>query len=380
MTVTTFIILPAEIQISIAKLCKNDDLINLCLTSRLVKERCLPVLYRHVLLQFNPKGLGIRSYQDLLQKMGDLRKRQQRFVHTVLSHPEYGKQVRSLEGMLCIPRLDDWQDFGAIKISEEDFWRALLSMTVIQCVDISSRFFFNDCVSVLLKQPPTNLFHSATSVRLVGRMQYRLAKLILDGINPATLKHLCLDMVQDRRNGQQDGAFEPGDRGEDGRIVALGVISGLLITLTGRCTALRTLILRRIGHVEDGIGWHTAAEEASYTEWASFIRSVNGTVEKFMFEQAGEDLLRPRRVFGMPYPAWIIMDDAFRRLILPAIVSGKWPCMTHIELGGVGGSMGQDEKTALKTELRAVLGANTEIVVKENARSGHGIRKIFGWS
>lgn len=181
-------------------------------------------------------------------------------------------------------------------------------------------------------------------------------------------------------DGQQDGGFAPGDRGEDGRIVALGVISGLLTTLTGRCTALQTLTLRRIGHVEDGIGWHTAAEEASYTEWASFIRSVNGTVEKFMFEQAGEEVLRPRRAFGMPYPAWIIMDDAFRRLILPAIVSGMWPCMTRLELGGVGGSMAQDEKAALNTGLRAVLGADAEIVVRENARSGHSIRKIFGWT
>lgn len=190
MAATPFISLPAEILVSIAKLCKNDDLINLCLTSKLVKERCLPVLYRHVVLQYNPKGLGICSYQDCLQMMADLRKRQQRFVHTLLSHPEYGKHVRSLEGMLCILRLDDWQHFGAIRISEEDFWRALLSMTVIQCVDISSRFFFNDCMSVLVKQPPVNLFQSATSGRLVGLMQYRLAKLTLDGINPATLKHL----------------------------------------------------------------------------------------------------------------------------------------------------------------------------------------------
>lgn len=380
MTATTFIILPAEIHVGIAKLCGNNDLINLCQTSKLVKERCLPVLYRHVEVQFNPSNLPIRLYQEFFEEITDLRTRQQRFMNTLLRYPELGKHVRSFKGMLCIPRSDGWLDFRAKRISEEDFWRALLSMTAIQCVDISSRFFFNDLTSVQVKQPPINLFRSATSVRLVGHMQYRLAKTILGAVNPATLQHLCLDMVQDRRGGQRDGDFVPGDVGEDGRIVALGVISGLLVPLTGLCTALQTLVLRRVGHVPDGDGWHRAAEDASYTEWASFIRSVKGTVEKFMFEQAGEDMLRPRRPLGVPYPAWVIMDDAFRRIILPAIFEGSWPRLTRLELGGVGGSMGKDELAAMKRNLAAGFGKDAEIVVKEYARSSNGIRKIFGWS
>ena len=40
---------------------------------------------------------------------------------------------------------------------------------------------------------------------------------------PTTLKHLCLDMVQDRRNRQSQGGIAPGGRGEDGRIVARGL-------------------------------------------------------------------------------------------------------------------------------------------------------------
>lgn len=60
---------------------------------------------------------------------------------------------------------------------------------------------------------------------------------------------------------------------------------GFLTTLTDHCTGLRTLVLSRIGHARENMIWDTAAEEASYVEWASFIRSVQGTVEKLAFEQ-----------------------------------------------------------------------------------------------
>lgn len=60
MTTSTFITLRAEIQLDIAELCKNNDLINLCLISKLMNERCLPVLYRYVDLQFGLSGLGMR--------------------------------------------------------------------------------------------------------------------------------------------------------------------------------------------------------------------------------------------------------------------------------------------------------------------------------
>lgn len=58
--------------------------------------------------------------------------------------------------------------------------------------------------------------------------------------------------------------------------------------LTGRCTALQTLIVRRGGReCRDLDPWYAAAEEASYVEWGSFICSVQGTVKEFMYEQAG---------------------------------------------------------------------------------------------
>lgn len=76
------------------------------------------------------------------------------------------------------------------------------------------------------------------------------------------------------------------DKGEDGRILASGEMSGLLTPLTGRCTALQILNLRRMAEGSNDCDWHIAADEASYLEWASFICSVQGTVKKFTFEQA----------------------------------------------------------------------------------------------
>lgn len=61
------------------------------------------------------------------------------------------------------------------------------------------------------------------------------------------------------------------------------------------------------------------------------------------------------------------MDERFRRLIIPAIVSGNWPCLSVIELQGVRSSNGQAGNAALTTELRALLGGDTKIVVEESA-------------
>lgn len=373
---STFSNLPAEIQVGIAEYCANSSLINLCLTSKQVNERCLWILYRHVDLQFHRYDLGAAYTREHWQLLDALLKRQKQFVRTMLSHPRYGKYVRSFKGSLCIPIAHDRYSFGEDTISEEELWRALRSFTQIRSVDIASKSTsaFNFTIPTSLF--PKDLFGSATSVRLVGRMQFGLAKSILDAINPATLNHLCIDMAQDGMIGHPPGVFEPGERGEDGRMIALGALSGLLTTLTGRCSALRTLTLRRIGQVEDGWGWHAEAEEEAYMEWVSFIRSVRGTVEDFTFEQAAGWL---HVSATMSRPGFRIMDDRFRRHILPALVSESWPCLTNLELRGVR-NLTQGGQDALITELRAVLGRNTEIVVEEEARYEHDSREPDRWN
>lgn len=381
MAASTFSALPMEIQVSIAGYCDNHSLINLCLTSKTVNARCSSVLYRHVnlnlrdLLNLN-YGLALEDWspENSQTLEGQVRRQQsqQQLVHTLLSHPEYGKYVRSFKGMLCPPSSEGW--YSGV-VSEQELWRALQLLTHVQSVHMASDDNYDPGLIVPTEQFPTALFQSATSVSLVGYMPYGLAKAMLNAINPATLKHLCLDFVQDvkitKRTVRRYQNI-PGDMDGDGRILALGATTGLLTPLTGRCTALRTLVLRRLGQSEDHqhSWWHMASEEASYSEWAAFIRSVRGTVESFTFEQAGETEFHRQRDSNFadePRPTHHrprAMDDRFRHLLLPAIIaSGPWPCLSAIELLGARGSNGQ--KATLATELRAVLGANVTIEVKE---------------
>lgn len=261
----TFSTLPPEIHDEITKHCENNDIISLCCTSKWANELYLPVLYRHVDLRL----VADRRYHQLWHK----RKLQQKFVHTLLSHPGYGSYIRSFKGLVCIRSRDGSSDNHQNRISDEELWRAMKLLTHVQSVNVCSESVYAD-IMMESRQFPTDLFRCATSVTLAGLMSYILAKSILDAINPAMLKYLCLDHVQECGTAKVHYTYMPGDKGEDGRIIAYGAISGLLTTLTGQCTALCTLILRRIGQRGEGCGWHAAAEEASYNEWASFIRSV----------------------------------------------------------------------------------------------------------
>lgn len=360
MATTAFSSLPAEILFSIAKHCENKELINLCLTSKLVKERCLAVLYRHVVLERSPQ-VDSASSREECSRVQNIFKRQQQLVQTLRSHPEYSKHVRSFQAPLCTLNIISCCRSREDRTSEVEFWSAIGLLTHVKIVDIGSKSNLVHNMTVPSTRIPSILFQSATSVRLVGYMQYRLAKVILDAVNPAMLKHLSLDMVQDRKPEVLRYPHYPGAISEDGRMVARGSISGLLTAFTGRCTALQTLALRRVGQVKKSVNWHAAAEEACHLEWASFIRSVQGTVEGFIFGQAGK-LERGNVVAGQTR----IMDDRFRQFLLPTIVSGSWPCLRSIELQGIRHSNGQGGNAELTMELRAVLGGTPKILVTED--------------
>ncbi|MCJ1422612.1 hypothetical protein MMC29_000492 [Sticta canariensis] len=353
----TFAVLPPEIHDAIAEICQNKDLISLCCTSKWVKELYVRVLYRHV-------DLRPETYNSIFKR--DERKWQARFFQSLLTHPEYAMNVRYFRPVLHTRRI---RKSEKPMISDKDMWRAMESLTNVQTVDIGSRNDMAYCRMVPTKQLPKDLFHSATSVTLVGRMPSRLAKSILDAVNPATLKYLCLDLVQEWDPGHTPHTYMPGEKDEDGRIIAHGTISGLLTTLTGCCTKLQTLILRRVGQTHIRLGWHVVAEEQSHVEWASFISSVQGTVEKFTFELAGEmeGGWLPGQYTAIDPGLFRIADKRFRRLILPAIIAGNWPCLNIMELKGIRSPDGQAGTAALIAELTALLGGNAKIVVEEDS-------------
>lgn len=365
----TFSALPAELHVSIAKHCENNDLINLCLTSKLVNERCLHVLYRHVNLQFDryaSYGVNVHDYRQILDV---LLKKHHQFARTLLSHPEYGKHVRVLKQSLYIPIFEGWG-------------HAMQSLTHVQSVDLGFRDF-PDFVTVPAWQFSISLFQSATTVRLVGEIEYSLATSILQAINPATLEHLCLDLVPDVGIGRPRARFEPGNRIEAGRIIIRSIKSGLLTPLIGTCTALRTLILRKVGPIPFEPDCFTADEDSLYTEWASFIRSVQPTLQTFHFEHVADPLHPSRSASSSPPATYSLMDATFRRLLWLPILAGPWPCLSRIHLRGVHNAIAKPGNPALELELvkelRAVLGANAVIVAEGRARSAHHIPGSCLW-
>ncbi|MCJ1462012.1 hypothetical protein MMC07_000612 [Pseudocyphellaria aurata] len=349
---STFSTLPAEIHDGIAQQCEINDLFNLCLTSKRMNEIFTRALYLDVDLDRDRLVLDADIYLRRVEREIDARQRQRRFIQALEKHPEHGRYVRSFRGSF------PYSGFGKEGKNWDDLWLAIELLTHVQRVEVGSRTIWGSLLTTYRKQIPCALFQSATSVTLVGDLEYNLAKSILKGINPAALKYLCLNMVRDPNLKCSELGPRAGDIAEDGRVAAWGATSGLLTMLTGRCTTIRTLILRRKGQIKETYGWNDAAEDASYTEWASFLGSVQSTLEKFTFEQAaswwgpGVDVDSSSR----------IMDGRFRRLVLPTIVSGRWPCLNIIELQGV---RSQDGAAGLTTDLRAVLGAQTTIIIKE---------------
>lgn len=349
----TFESLPAEIHVGIAEQCEQPDLFNICLVSLSMNRRCSHVLYRHVdLLRDQPSTMNNLPKAES-NRIYDVLQRQHHLISTLLCFPEYGQCVRSIR-----TKLGD--GFTGLRGQDAgETWQAMRTLTQLHSVELGSRTkdssYLNGTTPL-----PRNLFQSATSVTLVGHMEYNVAKAILNALDSARLTYLCLNMVQENDIENFSPVHVPGNLSEDGRIVAYGATTGLLKLLTGRCSALRTLILRRRGQIENGPQWHAAAEDASYMEWGSFLCSVQSTVEQFTFEQAARWTQDAERKGADSTSR--IMDDRFRRLILSAIVSRSWPCLTLIELQGV---RSQDGGAGLTMELRAAVGANAKIVVKE---------------
>ena len=123
---------PADIHVAIAEYCSFDGVRNLCFNSRRFYSHCVPVLYRHVDLSFHNRskidfayrhstqmdygvcgldetpartqtGRTVRITFDLynrFERVGDIQPKQEKFLQTLLAHPEYAPYVRSLSWTL----------------------------------------------------------------------------------------------------------------------------------------------------------------------------------------------------------------------------------------------------------------------------------------
>ena len=186
----------------------------------------------------------------------------------------------------------------------------------------------------LLGPPPETLFPLATSVRLVGRLDYTFAISILRALDPARLVSLCLDNVQDEgqmnskerykmrydiSTAEQIETREPD--GERGWVVE-GGMRGLLTPLTGHCIALRELVLRKAGQErKPDNDWHEKADEEVYEEWALFIKSRAPTLRKleglgYWGEGRQEPPFTSCRASGPPWQPERPMDQRFMRILI----------------------------------------------------------------
>lgn len=123
-------------------------------------------------------------------------KKQRQLIRTLLGHAEYGKYIRSLKGTICVRNFYDQYLLEKNRISEAQLLHAMQSFTHIQSMDLVYKIVFLNGMTQPIRQLPNRLFLSAISVILLGELQYDLAKSILFAANPASLRHLCLDMFK----------------------------------------------------------------------------------------------------------------------------------------------------------------------------------------
>lgn len=387
--------LPQDIFLEILDICAahKGALYNLSLTSKFIQNTCLPLLYRDVDLSTHNRGRlveeeGACCWEVWADADGDYvpdnaRLRQYSFLRTLTAHPEYGAFVRSFAWTLI------WtgSPYDTSELDDIEFaiWDVFSSLTNVRDLDLAS-LHYNDRER-FIRQNPRQLFSSAVRVRLLGWMHYGLVMSILYSVDPSKLEHLALDNLQDEgqyADGSRIWSDDPkyvrdhtetlnpdGSRG----FVFPGPMRYILKPLEGRYTALKSLLLRKAGQEQisgedDVVLWSPDIDDAVYSEWASFLSSVEPTLEVFIFEhtrapkwggsgRCGRSRWRPRQRIRP-------MDERFRRLFLSVLLAGSWPRLQRMEIRGVGrweDVPSLDEET--KVRLREAVGSRALLILEE---------------
>ena len=118
-------------------------------------------------------------------------------------------------------------------------------------------------------------------------------------------------------------------------------------------------------------------------EWASFIESVSGTLEEFMFDQGPRDEAQYR--VGRPVNPVRLMDRIFGGIIFPVLLAGPWPHLKRMELRGVRSWIGYDMRLprvkiekqyeglpfviSLEDQLKAAVKRGATVVVQGKGRT-----------
>lgn len=264
-----------------------------------------------------------------------------------------------------------------------EFWKVFNSSRNLREVDIALMSVMGATTVFRGFGLPALSFPHLASLRLTGQMRFNLAAAVLNSFDPSRLVNLRLNNIQEI--GQMRGGHDYAgyclawDEEEidypDGRrgLRVLGPMRDLLLNLTGRCTALRSLVLQRVAQEFDvDPDWNENADNLLYKEWAAFIDSVSPTIEVLVFEQ------------GIPYDPLPSsshrcrgpMETRFRMFILPVLISKPWPRLKTMEIRGLGCEpccLGFIDE--LRSSIRSAVGDHVILIIDEPSRTFEHVAK-----
>ncbi|CZR53616.1 uncharacterized protein PAC_03496 [Phialocephala subalpina] len=309
-----------------------------------------PVIYRHVDLSYhNDEGTFMDIYRERMVRADNPNRdmhgldetmfhKQQLFIDTMIRRPSYRIYVSSL--IWTYMWMDDESEADQLRL-----WKAFQSLVNVTSVDICSM----DVQQYYVNPPP--LFHSATKIRIGGRMPYALFRGIL--AFPAKLQSLDIDNVQgwgqvsDRVRLDHISSLYEVRETEDENLVPItrhpGPMIGHLLPLTGCCTKLRYLRITSVGQDDyPDHRWCEKREKARYTEVAKFIESVKPSLERLHLEYGTEpDRPPPMGFRGIEHWKHHVgrpMDRRFIENIIPTLSRGPWPVLISMIIRGIGGT------------------------------------------
>lgn len=169
-------------------------------------------------------------------------------------------------------------------------------------------------------------------------MHYSLAASII-AVNPSKLVHLTIDNLQQEGSQNDDSPFRQVSQRQEYHQQTLsswntlhqnyhnispstwltGPMQNLLSSIAGRCPKLKSLTIRKVGqrHWRDFDISYSSIDQDLYSELATFIELVKGTLEHLTFEQGEEHKLRR---IG---PLYRIMDQRFASMLAPTLTEGN---------------------------------------------------------
>lgn len=365
MPFTLFSKLPSELRDEVLRNCATGDqlaygephvavenalLTLIARTCKSAHEESIPIIYSHVDISLhNDSGLfpdahfsqvladSPHRFDFETQEKCD--ERQQMFFDAIKRHPNYGRYVFKLVWTF----ISHWEaEDEERQTTEAPMWETFKILHNVRHLDFGSLACIRERIA-----PPSLLFPRVTHLRLSGQMTFALVRAFIDALDPRQLISLECDNLQDF--GQdQDG--QDLDRSSDlscllesrdslgNGIRHPGVMRGHLQRLEGKCSNLCHLSLRSVGQDnERDCKWSPALDIARYGEWASFIQSVQSTLETLVIEQGLE--IENTNIYTCRTPPSQIgkpMDDRLVKYLLPTLCNGNWLRLKQLKVLGIG--------------------------------------------